>query len=146
MQLKDKGRLDYCGISTGFASWQLLSTTPLKRPGELCGILTADASSELLQPSWAPPHTQHLTQALTFHAKVAVLGNNPTLCTPACTDTFYITWALELDSLNHFCLQQHQRVTLIWKIHLIASLHFRGLISVLKMASISLIYFTAFEN
>lgn len=58
-------------------------------------------SRELLQPSWAPPHTQHLTWALTFHAKVAVLGNSPTLSTPACTDIFYTTWALELDSLNH---------------------------------------------
>lgn len=120
---------------------------PLWRDQENCVVFSQlMLSSELLQPSWAPPHTQHLTWALTFHATVAVMGNNPTLCTPACTDTFYITWALEFDSLNHLCLQHHCRVSLTWKIHLTASIHFRGLISLLKMGSISLIYFTAFEN
>lgn len=141
---RDKGRLDYCGLSTGFASWLLLPPAPLKRSENCVVFSRLMLSSELLQPSWAPPHTQQLTWALSSHARVAVLGKNPTLCTPAWTDTSYITWALELDSLNHLCLQHHWRVTLTWKIHLTASLYFRGLISVLKMGSISLISFTAF--
>lgn len=100
-------------------------------------------SSELLQPSWAPPHTQQLSWALSSHAKVEFWGKTP-LCAHLHAET-HLT-SLELWSLtpNHLCLQHHW--TLTWKIHLTASLYFRGLTSVLKMGSISLISFTAFEN
>ena len=110
-------------------------------------------SSELLQSSRASPCTQHFTWALSCHTN-AVVSKKPflSLCTHVYAHTHFtrfstsVAWALEPQSLKHLCLQHHERVRVIWKIHLTASLLFKSLISLLKMRSISLIYFSAFEN
>lgn len=126
MQLKDI-KIDWTTVASVLALpyamvWWLLSTTHLKRSGELCGIFKTHVlqwtASSLLSIHSHP--ASHLGSQLPYQHSSLRKTPSLSLYTSVLHFTRFSTsvaWALEPDSLKHLCLQDCQKVTLIWKIH-----------------------------